>query len=107
MSQIKVIDVTDYPAQYDKTDHALVDVREVEEFERGHLPGAVNIPLSEFQARYAEIPTDKDVVLVCRTGGRSQMAAEFLRGTGQYKGTLVNLDGGTLGWAQAGNPIET
>lgn len=106
MSEVKVIDAKDYTAQYGDAAHVLVDVREVEEYENGHLPGAVNVPLSEFQARYTEIPTDRTVVLVCRSGGRSQMAAEFLHSTGQYHGDLVNLDGGTLEWVKAGYEVE-
>lgn len=102
---IAIINVNDYPDIYKDSDHVLIDVREVDEFTSGHLPGAVNIPLSQFQARFTEIPTGKTVLLVCQTGGRSMMAAEFLEHTGQYT-DMVNLDGGTLGWMRAGNPTE-
>jgi rhodanese-related sulfurtransferase len=106
MSQVKNIDVTEYK-NYEETDHILVDVREVDEYTDGHLPGAVNIPLSEFAERYVEIPTDKTVLLVCKSGGRSFQAAQFLAMQEADYPELINLDGGTMGWATTGNPIET
>ena len=54
------------------------DVREVEEYAQARIPGARLLPLSEFMARYGEIPKDTPVVLYCRTGNRSWQAAEFL-----------------------------
>lgn len=106
MAKVKVqtVDVKKY-GDYENVPHILVDVREVNEYSEGHLPGAINIPLSSFQSRYTEIPTDKSVVLVCRTGGRSGMAAEMLASTGVYT-NVVNLNGGTLDWVRAGNPVE-
>jgi rhodanese-related sulfurtransferase len=85
-------------------DYVLVDVREVEEFEQGHIPGAVNIPLNDVPARINEITTEKPVVLVCSRGSRSGMAAEFLEGHG-YR-DLYNLVDGTLGWMMRGLPTE-
>ena len=105
MVEVKIIDVTDYNSKFDGIEHVLVDVREQDEYEGGHLPGAVNLPLSGFQETYQQIPGDKAVVLVCKSGGRSQMAAEFLSGTGKYT-DLTNLDGGTMGWVEAGNQVE-
>lgn len=106
MSEIVTVDVTEYP-NYEETDHILVDVREIDEYEDGHLPGAVNIPLSVFGQRFDEIPTDKTVVLVCKMGGRSMQAATFLAMQDEYANTqLVNLDGGTHGWMEAGKPVE-
>jgi len=101
---IEDINVLEYEARRD-SEHILVDVREVDEFEAGHLPGAVNIPLSELQDRYDEIPEDIPVYLVCKTGVRSFHAAQFLMVNGDYE-ELINLNGGTWDWAQAGKPIE-
>ncbi len=105
MAEVKVIDVVDYPSQYADGEYVLVDVREADEYADGHLPGAVNVPLSTLKDNYEQIPTDKTVLLVCQMGGRSMRAAEFLQGTGKYD-DLVNLDGGTLGWMDVGNAIE-
>lgn len=98
------ISIDEYVTQHRHTDHYLIDVREEDEYADGHLPGAVNIPLSEFELRYREIRADKPIVLVCARGGRSAQAAEYLA----YQGysNLYNLDGGTLGYMQAGHPIE-
>lgn len=85
-------------------DYVLVDVREVEEFEQGHILGAINIPLNSVPERMAEITTEKPVVIVCARGSRSEMAAEYLTGHG-YR-DLYNLVGGTLGWMMRGLPME-
>lgn len=74
----------------------LVDVREPEEFAAGHIPGAVNMPLSQFTATFARLPRAEEIVLVCRSGNRSGMAQGFLRQQG-YTGTR-NLVGGMLAW---------
>jgi len=81
----------------------LIDVREVWEYRLGHAPGAVNIPLSVFRARYAEIP--KDILLICHIGQRSFAAAQFLRELGYTR--LLNVEGGMDAWEAAGLPIET
>ncbi|MEL6151976.1 MAG: rhodanese-like domain-containing protein [Chloroflexota bacterium] len=104
MAEIKTINVTEYPAQVPE-EHVLIDVREPHEYEAGHLPGAQSMPLSEFQSSYSDLPTDRAVVIVCKSGGRSMRAAEFLKGTGSYV-NIINLDGGTDGWVDAGNPVE-
>jgi rhodanese-related sulfurtransferase len=81
---------------------ALIDVRESYEYAQGHVPGAKNIPLSEFSARLAEVP-DK-VVLICASGNRSSQAAHYLGEHGYSQ--VANLMGGTFGWAQRGLPVD-
>ncbi|GGN04308.1 hypothetical protein GCM10007092_18510 [Thermus composti] len=81
----------------------VVDVRMPEEFAQGHVPGAVNLPLEEV-ARWAEsLPKDKPVYLYCRSGNRSQKAAEYLKGKGYTN--LYNVEGGVLAIARAGYPL--
>ena len=64
----------------------LIDVRSPEEFGRGHLPGAVNIPVQEIDRRLGEVgPTEGDVVVYCRSGHRSGRAAQLLREHGFTK----------------------
>src|SRR5688572_29894412 len=82
----------------------LIDVREEDEFAAGHLPGAVNLPLSEFQFRTDEVDEDKPVVLVCRTDNRSEMAAQILTANGYDN--VYHLLEGTMGWMRRGLPIE-
>ncbi|MCB9794606.1 MAG: rhodanese-like domain-containing protein [Alphaproteobacteria bacterium] len=60
----------------------LVDVRTAAEFGSGHLQGALNIPVSELSRRLGEVPRDRDVVVYCRSGGRSAQAAVILQGAG-------------------------
>ncbi|MDQ3693292.1 MAG: rhodanese-like domain-containing protein [Chloroflexota bacterium] len=81
-----------------------VDVREPEEWAAGHIPGALHIPLAELAARAAEIPRGEPIILVCRVGGRSHLATEYLRGLGYDR--AVNFDGGMLAWEEAGHPVE-
>ena len=73
----------------------IVDVREIREYENGHIKGAVNIPLSELRDRYNEIPKDKKVYLHCRTGQRSYNAAMALQNLGFDN--VVNITGSFLG----------
>ncbi|NBY44577.1 MAG: rhodanese-like domain-containing protein [Acidimicrobiia bacterium] len=80
----------------------LVDVREADEYESGHVAGAVNIPLSEFASRVDEIPSGV-TYMICRSGGRSMQACEYCVDIG--KGDVVNIAGGTLGWVSAGNEV--
>ena len=90
-------------------DHLLLDVRTVEEYEEIRIPGAVNIPLDEVTTRLDEITEaagDKPIVLVCRSGGRSAMAAQALRGSGVTDIELYNLETGTMGWAKQKFPTE-
>ena len=60
----------------------IVDVRTPAEFETGHVPGSVNIPLDQFQARMGEIDPHKPVLLCCASGGRSGMARQMLEREG-------------------------
>jgi rhodanese-related sulfurtransferase len=89
-----------------KKDPALfvLDVRSPEEFAAGHVPGAVNIPHDQVASRLAEIPKDKEVVLYCRSGRRSGLAAEALEANG-YK-DLRLMQGDMPGWEKAGLPVE-
>lgn len=75
---------------------SIVDVREDDEVAEGMIPGAVHIRLGDLPDRFSEIKQTEDIVLVCRSGKRSQKAYEFLENQG-YK-NLYNMDGGMLQW---------
>ena len=66
--------------------------------------GAMLIPLPEIQDRHAEIPDAGTVYVICRSGGRSMVASQFLVTVGRDP---VNVAGGTDGWIQAGHPVVT
>jgi len=74
----------------------LLDVREADEWAAGHAPEAVWIPMGEIQARVDELPRDRRIVVICRSGGRSHTVAGALHGAGF---DAVNLDGGMRAWA--------
>jgi rhodanese-related sulfurtransferase len=80
----------------------LLDVRERDEWQAGHDPRARHIPLNEIPLRVAEIPSDSEVIAICRSGGRSRQAAEWLVTQGF---TVVNLSGGMRAWQAAGLPV--
>ena len=81
----------------------VVDVREPVEWDAGHIPGSVLIPLGELGARVGELPRDRRMVIVCRTGSRSGYAADALHGAGY---DVANLRGGLFAWAAGPHPIE-
>jgi rhodanese-related sulfurtransferase len=82
----------------------MVDVREDEELrDEGRIPGARHIPLGELPQRAAELPADRAVVMVCRSGTRSALAADALRASGFE---AYNVDGGILAWERAGLPVD-
>ncbi len=80
----------------------LLDVRETDEWEAGHAPDALWIPLGHLSTRFDELPTDRRIAVVCRSGGRSAMATEALVGQGL---DAVNVVGGMLAWASEGLPV--
>lgn len=83
----------------------LLDVREPDEFALAHVAEAVLIPLGEITARVAEIPDDRDVIVMCRSGRRSGEAQRSLMERGYRR--IANLDGGIIAWEKAGLPIRS
>jgi rhodanese-related sulfurtransferase len=79
----------------------LLDVRQPDEFRVGHIQGASLIPLGELGQRLGELPNDREILCVCRSGSRSAAAARQLASAG-YR--TANLRGGMLAWQRAGLP---
>ena len=75
----------------------VLDVREPDEVAEGTIPGALHIPLGELQERVGELDPGVPVAVLCRSGGRSAMAAEFLDASGF--GQVTNLAGGILAYS--------
>jgi rhodanese-related sulfurtransferase len=82
----------------------LLDVREDDEWEAGHAPGAVHVAMGLVPDQVDRIPADRTVVCVCRVGGRSAAVAGALAGAGY---DVRNLGGGMLAWEQGGQPVVT
>ena len=82
----------------------VVDVREPWEYQQGHIPGAVLMPLGQLSMRLGELDLDKPVAVICATGNRSQSASALLGQKG-FK-TIYNVLGGTTQWARSGLELE-
>jgi rhodanese-related sulfurtransferase len=80
----------------------LLDVREDDEWAAGHAPDAVHVRLSELNVRSDEIPRDREVYVICRSGSRSAYATQALAGAGW---NAINVADGMTGWAVADRPM--
>ncbi len=89
----------------DAGDITLVDVRPHEEYQAGHIPGAINIPVTELADRLAELPADRDVVAYCR-GTYCVMAPDAVRIARTAGREAKRLDAGMLEWRLAGLPVD-
>ena len=81
----------------------LLDVRQPEEYRDGHIAGATLIPLGELGRRMQELPRDRQIVCVCRSGNRSHTATRYLVSAGY---DAVNLRGGMIDWVNKGFAIK-
>ena len=97
-------DIAEVPAAQVPENAYLLDVRENDEWDAGHAPGALHVPLGTLGERVDEVPKGQKVYVVCRAGGRSAQAAQALNKAGW---DAVNVAGGMQDWAAAGRPMET
>jgi rhodanese-related sulfurtransferase len=86
------------------TGAVVLDVRNPDEYESGHVSGAVLIPLGELGARQDDIPGGDPVYVICATGGRSLQATKAMVEAGY---PAVSVSGGTKGWIERGHPVVT
>lgn len=92
------------PAQVaDRTEAVLLDVREASELAEGRIAGSKHIPLGQLAARAFELDRGRPVITVCRSGGRSSQAAQFIAAQG-YE--VANLAGGLTAWTADSRPIR-
>ncbi len=82
----------------------VLDVRNPDEYESGHVPGAVLIPLGELSERREDIPDGEPVYVICAMGGRSLQATKAMVGAGYQ---AVSVAGGTKGWIEQGRDVVT
>lgn len=92
---VTVAEVTD--------DAYLLDVRDQDEWEAGHAPKAVHVPMMEIPGRIGELPSDRDIVVVCRVGSRSAQVVAYLIAQGRDR--VTNLGGGMYQWHAEGRPV--
>ncbi|MDV3123816.1 rhodanese-like domain-containing protein [Mycobacterium sp. 21AC1] len=100
---VEQADIATVPTAFDEAT-VLLDVREDDEWQRGHVAGAQHIPMGDIPARMSEIDTNAKLFVMCHVGGRSLRVSQYLARNGY---TPVNVDGGMLAWVGAGRPVIT
>lgn len=83
----------------------ILDVREPQEWQQVHIPGATLIPLGELSSRVNEVPKDREVVVVCRSGNRSATGRDILLGAGFTR--VTSMAGGVTQWQSQGLPVAS
>jgi len=84
-------------------DYFILDVRTQEEYDEGHIEGAMNIPVDKLENRLDELPEDKPIIVYCRSGIRSNNASNILIENGFTR--VYDMDGGILEWIDKGYPV--
>lgn len=80
----------------------IVDVRTREEYDSGHIEGAILIPVSELEGRINELSKEEEFLIYCRTGNRSSNSVNILKANGYTK--IFHMNDGIIAWIQAGYP---
>ena len=105
-SQCRSVSVEDAQAALLSAD-AIIDVREADEYAAGHLAGAINLPRGLLEFKLSGTPAldqrDQNVVLYCKTSGRSALAAITMQSMGYLN--VVSIDGGYDAWVKSGKPV--
>lgn len=97
-----VVDVLTAQEHLRASDAFLLDVRGFDEFAAGHVEDAACVPLPDLERRAGELPTNRPVLVMCQSGGRSALAADRLRALGMDN--ITDVAGGFNAWRQAGLP---
>jgi rhodanese-related sulfurtransferase len=113
VSQLKPVAQAGYPDELTVAQAAekreqgafILDVREPQEWQQAHIPGATLIPLSELSSRMNEVPKDREVVVVCRSGNRSATGRDILRSAGYTR--VTSMAGGVTQWQAQGLPVAS
>jgi rhodanese-related sulfurtransferase len=100
--QVPEVDLEAFEAAW-RSGATVLDVRNPDEYEDAHVPGAVLVPLPELGDRLAEVPEGRPLYVICARGGRSMTAAKAMKG--QLGWDVVNVGGGTLAWQASGRPV--
>lgn len=95
---VTVAEMKQYISRKNEHDYLLVDVRQPDEYRAGHIPGAMLVPLPELESKVFDLPDDKEILIYCRSGGRSTAAASFVSEAEITEKTIYNLTGGILAW---------
>ncbi len=82
----------------------VLDVRQPDEWNEAHIPGATLIPLDQLETRLAEVPRDQEVLVYCRSGNRSKTGRDILLNAGFQQ--VTSMSGGIREWSAAGYPTQ-
>ena len=93
-------ELKDYFQEHRESDYLLIDVRQPEEYEAEHLPGARLSVLNDLPSEMNRFPKDKDLIFYCRSGSRSRYASEFFAENGFDPQKIYNLMGGIMAWEE-------
>lgn len=105
MGDIPQVPVTELPDDFtDQPGRVLLDVREDDEWNAGHVRGALHIPLGEIPGRLDEIDLDSELLVICHSSGRSMRVLQYLEQAG-IDGSCVR--GGMLAWIENSKPVQT
>jgi len=115
--EIKIMESNSYPnvkffsaeeikKLYDKNEVTIIDVREKEEWDKGHIEGAKFIPLSSFSPAQVKLDNKKHLVIHCRSGRRCGIASEQMIQSG-YTKEIIRMKGGLIAWSELGYKITT
>ena len=102
-SAVELLSPVEYQDQFSEAPHLLLDVRRPDEFESGHIAGAINISVETLASRLSEVPDGQTIVVYCRSGNRSATASEILADAGYND--IYDM-GGIIDWQNAGYPVE-
>ena len=98
-----IIEPTELQNQLERgTRYQLIDVRSATEFEEGHVPGAINIPMEQVESRLDDLTKRDPVVMICQSGRRAGITCEMLS---ENHDNVVLLNGGTMAWKASGLPV--
>jgi rhodanese-related sulfurtransferase len=85
----------------------VIDVREAPEYQDGHMPGAIHMPVAAIFPRREELAKDTPIIFVCAVGARSALACEMAAAAGISEDLLYNLEKGVEAWLKVSEPTET
>ncbi|HET9016180.1 MAG TPA: rhodanese-like domain-containing protein [Thermomicrobiaceae bacterium] len=102
--EVPEIAPTDAWARAQQGEAVIVDVREPEEVAEIAVPGAIHIPLGELDRSVDRIPTEREILFLCRSGNRSAFATEFFRR--RVHARAANVTGGIIAWWETGLPTS-
>lgn len=90
----------------DKGEGVAIDVRRQDEYEAGHIKGAIWLPVDDVIPRFDELPQDGKLLFICAVGARSGLAAEYAAAMGAEPERLFNIEDGTPSWIEKGLPTS-